>query len=143
MLVSCKDNALHIGAVNDLDYVLKRIPSEIAAYQQSKPPSTAVTVTLQVDGIFARNVKFDRDTKVGKADIDSVEKKIKAKKDEFTLTGVQVVQTFSVRMTLSYEYELGKCTGKEIVDAIRERLKELKTNGFLTKEPPLEEAEAA
>lgn len=143
MLVAYKDHELQIKGVNDLDYVLKRIPSEISACKKTKFSTTKVVVTLQVDGVFARNVKFDRDTKAGKADVDSVEKKIKAKRGEFALTAVQVVQTFSVRMTLSYEYVLGKCTGKEIVDAIKERLKELKTNGFVAKEPPLEEAEAA
>lgn len=143
MLVACKGNELRIEGVNDLDYILKRIPSEIDAYQKTKSSATQVAVTLQVDGIFARNVKFERETKEGKADIDAVEKKIKAKNGEFTLTGVQVVQTFSVRMTLSYEYVLGKCTGKEIVDAIKKRLKELNTNGFVVKKPPLEDAEAA
>ena len=67
MNVTHKGGKLHIDAVNDLDFVLRQIPREIANRQTNLKPTTKVLITLDVDGLVTRTIPFERNSPEGRA----------------------------------------------------------------------------
>lgn len=133
---------IHLEATNDLDEVMKRIPSEIAHYKRSQPASTNVYVTIHVDGVFTEQLKFNKGSPSGKADIKAVRYKFGLEEKQFKVSKVRVNRTFFAQVTLDFEYELGKCEGDDVTKDIKDQLDELNAKGFVrVKDIVLEEAE--
>lgn len=138
MNVIWKEGKLRFEAVNDLEYVLQKIPAEVSHRQSSLPSSTPLMVALELDGLYRRPVTFDQLSEKGLGIIGEVQKTLRTTDTEFSVVSVRAMEVFSVKLALTYEYVLGDCSGKEIVKAIRERMKLLTSYGFVVKKPLLE-----
>ena len=137
MNVTHKGGKLHIDAVNDLDFVLRQIPREIANRQTNLKPTTKVLITLDVDGLVTRTTPFERNSPEGRAAIAAVTKQlVGGEENNFYLNSVTAQQVFNVRVTIKLKYErLDQCDGEKIVEELRKRLEKLKKAGFNSREP--------
>lgn len=138
MNVISKDGALRIELTNDLEFGLQKIVTEVEHRKARYAEETKLTVSVEVDGIYKRFVPFDQESVAGKLAAAEVEERLRAEPGEFAVTAVRASESYSVRMTLTYEYVLGDCTGKEVADAIRKRVGKLKDYGFTIRKPLIE-----
>jgi hypothetical protein len=134
MNLSITKSGISIEAADDLDYVLKQIPVEIAAKKTEQfPDTTPVKVTLTLTGSFSSSSNKKADS----SDSEPVSKKIKA---DFSATTIQTTRTVIGKAVIEFNYVLGTCTSEGIIADIQVKLKGMRLQGFTHAEPAPAEA---
>lgn len=127
MLISVTAGRLECKAVDDIDYVLKRLPIEIAAYQEQLAEETSVQIELTING-FLKNTT-------------AVKKAVPAGATSFSNYARPTAPKPVLNKTIiTFNYTLGNCTGKQIVTDIETKLQSMRHAGFVHSEPKLAEA---
>lgn len=134
MLVYTKGDKLRIEVYNDLEFFKKEISKQVLHFQDCKSLSTKISITIFMDGRVVDKVAPIPDESK-KSDITSLAKKMKLRQDAIELADVRITRTFSLQVKLEFEYVLSDVSGQTIIDDIGNRLRELKTLGFVVKEP--------
>lgn len=133
MLVKIADGKLLIRATDDLQYFLSQIPENVDHYKQKESPSMPVLVELTLNGKHVQEVPFKADSPEFKAAIPGVEKQLQSKgsKSKVSISSAKKIRTFYLSVLITSEHQLGKCTGRQIVDDINAQIKSLTEAGFV------------
>lgn len=128
MLISVTASRLECKAVDDISYVLKRLPIEIAAYQEQLAAETSVQIELTINGFIAH--------------APAVKKPVPAGATSFSKYPRPTAPKPVLNKTIiTFDYTLGNCTGEQIVTDIETKLQSMRHAGFVHSEPKLAEVE--